>query len=509
MRKQQYVSMLLLALGLPAALSGCGQDAEQQPARYQVELISDSYKGYFVSKDIRTLSVDGLAIQKANGDYVRKGDLIADLTDSDQKEVDALKAKLAAYNQKLDALNTRLEKLLSGDSSGNTDIQEELSDISDSIRELKFEMQQNQLDRSDTNLSYQKDIADLDAQIARKEERNQELAQLLADAEVQLEALLAEPAPEETQTESESAADSPADVQNADSDSSGGESSEEESSGKAELSEESSEAEDPVLLLQTKMESWRTERSENEAELSQLYADRDYRIRNYGTEIDKLSLTDKSNSEALKKYEKLYQQLSTASSSNSTIASLISSFEDSKETYQETLHEITQQIADYENRRIIAPYDAQLEIQDQSATLYSDALQFVFKATERQMEALKAEKNLTVRKAENIGSLTPDTVMYDSASSELGGTVYFKMIYDVKWDETTERILNGTSGSLYTEGAMLVPDSYIEEDADRQYVVIDGQRKEIKAEKTSEGWCVSSGLKEGDMLEQVGGEDDD
>ena len=439
--------MILAAGVFPAMLSGCGTELPALSASYHAEAVSDRFKGSFVSESVTTVACEGLRLLKENGDRVKKGNIIAELSDEDIQAVELLKQKRDSCQQKLDKLSRQLEQLASGDGAGCTELRQQLNAAADSVQAMQTQLQESSLARSEAELSYQQDMEEISLGIAKNETRIAELDALLETAYT---------LPDETR-------------------------------------------EKQVTL-------WENERAGCAAELESLDFRRSYRSSNYEQTLARIALTDSSTNAALEKNEQLYRQLAGADPANPTVAALVASADEAKESCQSMLCDLDRQIAQYGEQRIVAEYDGQLAVNGSTVTLYSDALQFVFRATEKQMETLSAQPDLRVETGTGSGTLQNSTVLCENAGADPGGTVYFRMVFDVTWEQQPEQIMNGSTGVLVTPPVILVPEKYLSFTDGVSYATVNGTKTPVDAEKTAEGWLIRSGIRAGDTLQPADGE---
>ena len=92
----------------------------------------------------------------------------------------------------------------------------------------------------------------------------------------------------------------------------------------------------------------------------------------YNVEMSRLELNNKQINETLVRYNKQYNQLITGDSNNLIVIDTIEGLQTEKDINKEAISELDMQISEYEDKIIIAPYDAQVEIIDNTITFYSE-----------------------------------------------------------------------------------------------------------------------------------------
>jgi len=477
----RFKSILLCAITLCLVLIICGCQSKENSkvTSYKVQVVSDGYKGYFRSKIITKFSYDNLDLLYSTGDYIQAGEVIAELKKPQLDELEKLYTKKNLYESKLNEISKRLNELLNGDIQNATEIKDQLDEITETIDNYKYEMQQNNFDVNEANSEYQKDIEDLDREIEKKEIQLTILNESIAEKQANVETLIADL----EKYNSDDVLDITQDEM-------------------VENEKYIEELYSQINILNDEISTTKNEIVEITEEIEQLNSNKEYRMISFNSTIDKLELNDENTKNSLKKYEEIYKQISSADTSNSTIINLLNSMKETKETYEETINSLIQQINDFEKQRIVSDFAGQIEVLDDVAIVYSQEVQFIFEATERQMNELTQLDNLTTMKYNKTGILSPNATIYDSESSELGRTSYFKMIYDIMWDDELQINLNGTTGVMTTPEKIIIPDEYLFTDSnDNYYVVISGKKVRVTANKYNEGWEILDGISEGDLLD--------
>lgn len=151
----------------------------------------------------------------------------------------------------------------------------------------------------------------------------------------------------------------------------------------------------------------------------------------------------------------------------------------------------------------VAPFDAQVEISHGMMTFYSEELQFVFRASEKQMQSLRqTPETLYVRALEGYGKLTLESVLYDAETSVLGEIPNYKMTYNIEWYQNPIGLLYGNSGVMLESGDIKVPKDCVFEEDGNYYVIKDGNKVNVVVENKVDYWIVHEGVMVDDILQR-------
>lgn len=236
---------------------------------------------------------------------------------------------------------------------------------------------------------------------------------------------------------------------------------------------------------------------------------KEYEAQEYSISEDRINLSNEKINQEKVQLQSKYNELSNASSSNSTIKSVLEGLNSERDLYVQKIEELSIKISKYENSKIVAPFDAQIEIEDNNIIFYSEEKVFVFKATENQMKSLTDENtSLKVTVDEYTGNLSLASCIYDKAVSELGNEVYYELTYNVEWNNMPDMttLLYGNSGIMKSEPAIFIPQEYVEVNNNKYYVIVNDEKKEVNLKESNGIYKVINGVNIGDELKIVGDE---
>lgn len=440
-KNKKLLQKMCLLTGVFCLLIGCSKGEKTEKSEtYTVQSYVTEYKGFFVSKYTDNSDCTGFHILLTNGSHVKAGTIVAEKIQENNSDLEQLQNEMMSYENKRASIDQEIECIQNGDISKCQEIQSSMQDISEQIKELEYTLKENELSRKENKINYEKQIADLDREL------------------------------QESQKQIDS------------------------------LKKKKSEVEEKELLAEIEKEIIELNQT-----ILEINANKDYEKQNYLISENRLNLSDDKTNESIGQLQNTYRQLSIADNNNSTVIAALEELENARDICQQNIVALDTQIKGHEIEQIVAPYDAQINISESNMIFYSEEKQFVFKATEKQMKMLSDNTStMKVQTMENVGNLTLESTLYDSISSELGNGVYYKMVYNIEWENVVEVLMYGTSGVMTSEKEIFIPREYIKNKGDQYYVIIDNQEHEVDVEDTENGWKIKSGLKEGDVIERIG-----
>lgn len=164
---------------------------------------------------------------------------------------------------------------------------------------------------------------------------------------------------------------------------------------------------------------------------------------------------------------------------------------------------VTKRTNENDSKPKVAPFDAQVEISQGMMTFYSEEMQFIFQASEKQMQSLRQTSDpLYVRVLDGYGKLTLESILYDVETSVLGENPNYKMTYNIEWYQNPVGLLYGNSGVMLEVGAIKVPKDYVLEEDGKYYVIKDGDKIEVIVENKVDYWIVHEGVMVDDILQR-------
>lgn len=164
------------------------------------------------------------------------------------------------------------------------------------------------------------------------------------------------------------------------------------------------------------------------------------------------------------------------------------------------------------NKKHIAKFDGQFLINDNLINVISNNKNIEIIVSEDEYSTLKLEKNYNIYKknGEMIGLGKPNSVVPYSEKTDQGKIAYYKVMFPLMLSDKNCKILeNETVYIVLNEKEFLIPQEYIYERNNKNFVCKNNKLYEVKGKKFKEYYSVSEGLSEGDIIMDFKGVIDD
>ncbi|MDQ0231661.1 hypothetical protein [Metabacillus malikii] len=440
--------LIILSTGL---LSACvNKEVANGVEQYELKEEEIKYKGYLSPTQTKIIDVEESKLIVKNGNQVKEGEVLTEMDEKVEKEVQALIEKRKKVEGEIAQLDKNISEIKKGNYSVSPELSSEVEGMQESLHSQDYIVEELELNLEEINYNYKAEKENLNRSL---NENNNELTNLKHE----LETLRA---------------------------------------NRIEASETEHEA---IMTIESEIKSLEQENEEIKENLQTL--EQTYKFNEART---KQSLQNSKESKGL--YEKKYQNIKSGNTNDPSVKAVILQLEEEKKSKQDSIEELNKTIASYEEESMdVAPFDGQISITSTGqVAIHSNVYQFVFNATERQIEEVQNLKPLHLKyQSEVVGELTYQTMAYNEELSTQGQTPIYKMLYDIKPTSKYKPIYHATAYMVHTS-EIHIPQEYVGTDEDnKHFVLINGKKKNVKVEKVEDDYLLIEGAEAGDVIEKV------
>lgn len=437
--------IIILTIGL---LSACINKEEATVVeKYKLKEEEIKFKGYLSPIQTKTLDLEESKLLVRNGDQVVTGDMLTKIDEKTKAELDEFEKKQQQMEVELGSFDKNISEIKKGHYSISSDLSTEVGTLKESIHSQDYMVQELELNLEEIKFSYE----------TEKSNFNRKLSQNKTDINSlngRLEKLKS-------------------------------------SSQDANLvAEEVTGISNEIKLLDRECK----ELEASLAALEQTYKYNESRTR----QTLQNTISTKGS------YEERYQNILKGNTQDPSVKAAIQQFEEEKKVIQENLNEIKKEMDSLrEESLIVAPYDGQIIVSDGNVVIQGSEYQFLFDATEKQLDEVKQLEGLQLEyKSKIIGKLTYHSSKYNEEISVKGQVPYYSMVFEIDPNSDYKPMRNATAFMVYKKG-ITIPDEFLGKNKDQYYVMINGKQKAVKIEKLDKQYILIEGAKKGDILEKV------
>jgi multidrug efflux pump subunit AcrA (membrane-fusion protein) len=437
--------IIILTIG---PLSACINKEEASVVeKYKLKEEEIKFKGYLSPIQTKTLDLEESKLLVKNGDQVVAGDMLTKIDDKTKAELDGLEKKLQRIEAELGSFDKNISEIKKGNYSISSDLSTEVETLKESIQSQDYVIQELELNLEEIKFSYE----------TEKNNFNRKLSQNKTDIN-SLNSRL-----EKLKSSSQDA---------------------------NLIAEEVTGINNEVKLL---------DRECKELEASLATLEQTYK---YNESRTRQTLQNTISTKGT--YEEKYQNILKGNSQDPSVKAAIQQFEEEKKVIQENLDEIKKERDTLrEESQIFAPFDGQIIVSDGNVVIQGSKYQFIFDATEKQMDEVKQLDSLQLEyKSKIIGKLAYHSSKYNEEISVKGQVPYYSMVFEIDSNSDYKPMRNATAFMVYKKG-ITIPDEYLGKNKEQYYVLIKGKQKAVKIEKLDKQYILIDGAKKGDVLEKV------
>jgi DNA repair exonuclease SbcCD ATPase subunit len=429
-------------------LSACINKEEANVVeKYKLKEEEIKYKGYLSPIQTKTFELEVSKLRVSNGDNVAAGDVLTELDQKVKEEINRLTKEKQQTEAELGQIDQKLSDIKKGNYSISSELTSEVETLKESIKSQAIMIQELELNLEETKSNYEME----------KNNYNRKLNQNKTDINtlnVKIQKL------KSSNQDINLVADEIATVEN------------------------------EIKLL---------DRDNKEIEASLASLEQTYKFNE--TRISQSLQSAKENKAT---YEGKYNNIVTGNTQDPSVKVIVLQLEEEKNVKQENINEINKTItATQEESLVVAPFDGQIIIAAGQVVLQGTSYQFVFEATENQVDEVKVLQNLQLQyKAKMVGNLTFNSIKYNEEISVKGQAPIYSMFYDINATSDYKPMRSSTAYMVFKQG-ITIPEEYLGKTENKYYVLIGGKKKLVKIEKLNNQYIVIEGAKKGDIIEKV------
>lgn len=427
---------------------GCSakKDSDSSLEQYEVTGTEYIYEGYINPTSVESYDLSLYTPTVNSGDFVDVNQVIATKNDDFDSKISSIQKQIDSYEDQISELEAQVSDLENGDFTDEVSLNEEYKELQYSIEEAKRAVSSAQVSKEAIEISYNNNYTQYkntyDANITKISSLNQQLSSLLNNVE---------------------AADT--------ADAAGTDIAEAINDMKAQIS---------------------TLESENNTILQNI----DYLKKTYENDINSANLIVQSAQANLNKLTEQYANYVTGSS----ITERLNSKKDELENLSGQVTELNEQLNTYleESEEILADFAGMAVIDNLQLHLYSINYEFLYVATQSQVELLQQINQAYLSYNNEIVGLL--TYSHYQPGEEKGN---YDVIYTIETDQEKASFLPYAIADLVYRNDVYIPDNYIDQNDTGYYVIMDGEITYVDVKLDNGQYLLLEGVSVGDVIDKI------